>query len=175
MRLTFVISHLGCGGAQRVMSILANAWATKGWRITLLTLDNGEERPFYDLHPAVMYRPLIVSRASPTSMHAIFNNLKRLWVLRQAIKQSSPHVVISFMDMPNVLTILATLGLSLPVIISERTDPSPSSDRQGMGALATLGVSILHTFSRPNLICLVVLFGQGATACTGDSEPCAIA
>ena len=123
MRLTFVISHLGCGGAQRVMSILANAWATKGWRITLLTLDNGEERPFYDLHPAVMYRPLILSRTSPTSMHAIFNNLKRLWVLRQAIKQSSPHVVISFMDMPNVLTILATLGLSLPVIISERNDP----------------------------------------------------
>jgi hypothetical protein len=113
MRLTFVISHFGCGGAQRVMSVLANAWAANGWEITLLTLDNGEERPFYDLHPAVMYLPLKVSRPSPTATHAIFNNLKRVWVLREAIKQSSPHVVISFLNMPNVLTILGTRGLSL--------------------------------------------------------------
>lgn len=127
MRLALVISNLASGGAQRVMSILANAWATKGWKITLLTLDKGVEPPFYDLHPAVMYRPLGLSGTSSTPMHGVFNNLKRVWVLRQAIKQSSPQLVISFMDKPNVLTILATLGLRLPVVISERIDPAHHS------------------------------------------------
>jgi GalNAc-alpha-(1->4)-GalNAc-alpha-(1->3)-diNAcBac-PP-undecaprenol alpha-1,4-N-acetyl-D-galactosaminyltransferase len=124
MRLVLVISALSSGGAQRVLSILANAWAAKGWQITLLTFDDGVEPPFFDLHPAVRYCPLGLSGASSTSIRGVLNNLKRLWVLRQAIRQSCPHVVISFMEKPNVLTILATLGLRLPVIISERTAPA---------------------------------------------------
>jgi glycosyltransferase involved in cell wall biosynthesis len=124
MRLALVISNLSSGGAQRVLCIMANAWATQGWQITLLTLDDGVEPPFYDLHPAVRYRPLGLSGTSSTPMQGIFNNLQRLWILRQAITQSTPHVVISFMDKPNVLTILATLGLYLPVVVSERIDPA---------------------------------------------------
>jgi glycosyltransferase involved in cell wall biosynthesis len=123
MRVVLVISHLLCGGAQRVMTILANAWATKGWEVTLLTLGSSVEPPFYELHPAVKYRPLGLTGRSPTPIHATLSNLKRLRILRQAIKQSDAHVVISFMDKPNVLTVVATLGLALPVIISERTDP----------------------------------------------------
>lgn len=124
MRLALIISNLAVGGAQRIMSILVNAWAQQGWQITLVTLDDGVEPPFYELHPAVMHRPLGLSGTSSTSMHGVFNNLKRLWILRQAIKRSSPHAVLSFMDKPNILTILATLRLGLPVVISERTDPA---------------------------------------------------
>ena len=31
------------------MSIMANYWAAKGWRVTLLTYDDGCEPPAYDL------------------------------------------------------------------------------------------------------------------------------
>lgn len=123
-RLVLVISRFSSGGAQRVLSILANAWAAKGWHITLLTLDHGLEPPFYDLHPAVRYRPLGLERDSSTVIHGMWNNLNRLRTLRQAIVQSTPQAVISFIDKPNILTLLATLGLRVPVIVSERIDPA---------------------------------------------------
>lgn len=148
MRLTLVISNLASGGAQRVMTIMANAWACKGWQITLLTLDDGLEPPFYDLHPAVMYRPLGLSGTSSTPMRGVLNNLKRLWVLRQAIIQDLPHVVISFMDKPNVLTMLATLRLGLPVIISERIDPAHHPIGKEWG--------LLRRWTYPHCSCLVI-------------------
>lgn len=106
------------------MAIMANAWAEKGWQVTLFTLDDGVEPPFYDLHPAVFYQPLRLAQTSATIVQGVLHNLKRLRILRQAIQEKAPHVVISFMDMPNVLTLLATQGLSIPVIVSERIDPA---------------------------------------------------
>ena len=54
MRVSFVISSLGLGGAERTMSIMANYWAAKGWQITLICLD-GEPVPFYDLATGVRH------------------------------------------------------------------------------------------------------------------------
>jgi glycosyltransferase involved in cell wall biosynthesis len=147
-RLVLVISKFSSGGAQRVLSILANAWAAKGWHITLLTLDNGEEPPFYDLHPAVRYRPLGLSGTSSTSVQGVCNNLKRLRILRQAIVQSTPQAVISFIDKPNVLTILATLGLPVPVIVSERIDPAHHPIGKGW--------EWLRRWTYPRCSCLVI-------------------
>jgi glycosyltransferase involved in cell wall biosynthesis len=45
-------------------------------------------------------------------------------MLRRAIRESAPDLIVSFMDIPNVLTLLATQGLNVPVIISERTHPA---------------------------------------------------
>jgi glycosyltransferase involved in cell wall biosynthesis len=45
-------------------------------------------------------------------------------VLREKIRESSPDVVISFMEGSNVLTLLATRWLRLPVIVIEQTDPA---------------------------------------------------
>jgi GalNAc-alpha-(1->4)-GalNAc-alpha-(1->3)-diNAcBac-PP-undecaprenol alpha-1,4-N-acetyl-D-galactosaminyltransferase len=47
----------------------------------------------------------------------------RVLRLRDELRRSRPDVVISFMDTTNVLTILASRGLGIPVIISERNDP----------------------------------------------------
>jgi len=122
MNLTLVISGLSPGGAERVISILANYWAEKGWKVTLITLDD-QVSDFYSLHPRVKRLGLGLLEDSASLRKAIKNNLHRLRKLRQAIKNSSPDAVISFVDSANVLTILATLGLNLPVIVSERTEP----------------------------------------------------
>ena len=108
VKLTLIISSLSGGGAERVMSLMANYWAEKGWQITLLTFDDGREPPFYELYPTVIHRTLGIPSFSVASVEGFVNSLKQLWVLRRAIKESDPQVLISFMDKVNVLTLCQT-------------------------------------------------------------------
>lgn len=123
MRVTFIISALLAGGAERVISIMANYWARKGWRVTILSLDNGAIPPFFEIDKLIHHVPLGVSGDSTGLISGIWNNLKRVLRLRRAIAQSKPQAVISFVDKTNVITLFATWGLNLQMIVSERTDP----------------------------------------------------
>ena len=49
-RITFVIYKISAGGAQRVLTLLANELCKKGWSVTLLTFDSGSEPVFFELH-----------------------------------------------------------------------------------------------------------------------------
>jgi glycosyltransferase involved in cell wall biosynthesis len=122
-RVTFVIPTLTSGGAERVLTTMANYWATQGKAVTVLTMAPHDESPFYPLAPDVARIGLGVTRAARTTAHAVVNNLGRLKRLRRAILASRPDAVISFLDQANVLTLLATRGTGLPVIVSEHTDP----------------------------------------------------
>src|SRR4028118_905703 len=140
MRLTLIISSLVAGGAERVISIMANYWAAKGWKITILTFDDGTNQPFYEIDSCVRHIPLSIAGESLNLFVSIWNNLKRIQILQSAIAQSNPDAVISFMDQVNVLTLLAmrfspgtvilqkppwgTRSLNIPVIVSERVDPA---------------------------------------------------
>ena len=106
------------------MSIMANHWAERGWKITLLTYDDGDELPAYGLSAVVDHRHLGIESPSSGAIEAFRSNLKRLSVLRRAIRESAPDAVVSFLDVVNVRTILATFGLGIPVVVSERIDPS---------------------------------------------------
>lgn len=118
MQLTLVTWSLSVGGVQRVISRMTNHWAERGWRVTVLTFNN--EPSFFNLHPAVQHRPLglTMSRASVRGMATL------LLILRRSIKESAPQALISFMDDINVMVLLATRGLRLPVIVSEHTSPA---------------------------------------------------
>lgn len=123
MRVTLVITNLDSGGAERVISIMANHWTQKGWPVTLLTFDDGSTPPFYDLDSRIHLIPLDIYQVSSNPAAAIVNNLKRISVLRRAIRDSKPDVVISFLSFVNSLALLATRGLGVPVVVSERNDP----------------------------------------------------
>lgn len=120
MKLSLVISSLGGGGAERVMTVLAKAWADSGNEVTLITLAS-QQGDRYPLDPAVRRIALDVAGSSSHALRALGNNVVRIRALRRAIKVCGPGAVISFVTRTNVLTLLAATGLRVPVIVSERT------------------------------------------------------
>ena len=105
------------------MSIMANYWAVRGNSVTLITLDS-KDSDFYYLHPDINRIALNVMGDSANHWQAIINSGYRIKVLRREIKKANPDIVISFLDKMNVLTLLATFGLHVKVIVSERIDPA---------------------------------------------------
>ncbi len=124
MRIAFVIDGLGTGGAQRVLVNMANYWAQKRHAIEVLTLEPKGMAPFYQLDDSVVYRPLAQTRDSNSRMEFLANNLRRTMAMRKAIRSSAPDVIISLADRMNVLALLASIGLGVPVVVCEHSDPA---------------------------------------------------
>ncbi len=128
-RVTFVISGLVVGGAERVLTALANGWVDQGRAVSIVTLDRPELPPFFPVDSRVSLRRLGLVGVSRSLPDAVANNLRRLAGLRRAIKSTRPDVVISFIDRTNVLTLIATAGARWPVIVSDRTASDPTTSR----------------------------------------------
>jgi len=102
------------------MATLANAWTEQGVEVTLITLAR-RRTDDYPLDPAITRIELDKKMESRNPLHALFNNWARICALRNAIRSCQPDAVISFIAVTNMLTVLATTGLRLPVIVAERT------------------------------------------------------
>ncbi len=122
MRIALIITSLGAGGAERVMAALAGWLVARGHEVTLVTLAaaGGE---FHRLDPGVRRVALGVTGDSTGAAGAVAGNARRVAAVRRAILDTRPGCVVSFMDRTNVLSIAATRGLGIPVIVSERVDP----------------------------------------------------
>lgn len=116
MKIVFINSHLGGGGAERVITLMANYWAEAGHEVYLMTLAKRSTPCAYPLHEKV-------NRVSAQ------DNAKGRWALlklfdfRRNLAQLSPDVVISFQDETNILTRIVTIKLNCPLIIAERNHP----------------------------------------------------
>ena len=122
MKLALVIFSLAEGGAERVMSLMANYWSRKGMEVSLITLASADS-DVYQLDQKVHRVALGVGKDSDNPIEAMVNNLHRVGHLREALQTIRPEVVICFMEATNVLTILATRGLGVKVVVMERTSP----------------------------------------------------
>lgn len=122
MRICCVASSLAGGGAERVLSLLADAWVTRGLPVALVTL-TGQSGDAYALDARVVRIALNLEIESHSRVAAVLNNVRKITGLRRAVQTVAPDVVVSFVDRVNVLTLLACMGLRIPVIVSERIYP----------------------------------------------------
>jgi len=129
MNITFVITSLSEGGAQRVISMMANYWAQAAHQITILTFDDGNS-PHYPVSKSIQWHALSIIYQSNSWIGGLISNLKRIYVLRKFILQSNSDCVISFIYSTNILVLLATRFLSCKVIISERNYPKYSKEKR---------------------------------------------
>jgi GalNAc-alpha-(1->4)-GalNAc-alpha-(1->3)-diNAcBac-PP-undecaprenol alpha-1,4-N-acetyl-D-galactosaminyltransferase len=122
LHVMLVIHGLSGGGAERVCCHMADAWVARGWRVTILTLDDTAP-PFYPLDSRVELTPLARPIGKASALTLLRHHLDLVRLIRRAIVRARPDVVISFIDQTNVEVILATRGLKLPVLVYEANDP----------------------------------------------------
>jgi GalNAc-alpha-(1->4)-GalNAc-alpha-(1->3)-diNAcBac-PP-undecaprenol alpha-1,4-N-acetyl-D-galactosaminyltransferase len=121
--LVLVVSTLGPGGAERVLTLLANGQAERGERVTIVTL-SGQDFPLHwVLHPAVRHVQLGLLGERRDVIDAVRRTVRRWCVLRATLRRLRPDVIVSFMDTTNVLTLAAAIGLGIPTLVAERNDP----------------------------------------------------
>ena len=121
--ILLVTGSLEGGGAERVLSDMANYWIARGWNVTLATWQGPESVDFYELASGVRRVWLDVRSQNNSLLDKVFANVKRVLKLRRLIGAAKPDAVLSFIDVSNVLTILAGLGLGVRVAVSERINP----------------------------------------------------
>jgi glycosyltransferase involved in cell wall biosynthesis len=122
-RLLFVISGMSSGGAERVASIMLRHWVDTDLEVGLLTF-SPVESDHYTLMPELERLHLNLTWDSSNTVHGVLSNIRRLRMIRKEITGFSPDIVVSFIDQTNILVLLALLGTRMPVIVSERTNPT---------------------------------------------------
>ena len=120
--VALVIESLQNGGAQRVVTILANAWARRGFQVTVVTMA-AQDTDFYTLDPLVARQTIGRVGRAVGLVGRVSANLRQLLALRHTLRTVQPYAVVSFIMQTNVLTIIATTGLPCHVVVSERNDP----------------------------------------------------
>jgi GalNAc-alpha-(1->4)-GalNAc-alpha-(1->3)-diNAcBac-PP-undecaprenol alpha-1,4-N-acetyl-D-galactosaminyltransferase len=110
------------GGAERVACWLANTWARNGMRITLMSM-GPNRHSFFRIDHSVKLRQIGDMPRGKNLLQSAALRLRLTCRLRKAVRDTKPDCVISFLNVSNVLTLLACRGLKPKVIVSERTDP----------------------------------------------------
>lgn len=119
-RITFCIPSLGSGGAERVVSILANKLIGYGFDVSILMLSHLKCQ--YRLDDRVKIK--CIDCDGDTAL-PIYRRLPlRLQKIRKAAQELQPDVVISFMAETNIDVCFALWTMKVPIIVSERNDPT---------------------------------------------------
>ena len=116
----FHINSLGKGGAERVVSLLANEFAKNEIEVVIATEWYSEEE--YELNVRVRRIHVGLSESDENA-----SRIAKQWIrirnLRSAILEEQPTVVLSFCVKANYRAMMATVGTGFPVIVSVRNDP----------------------------------------------------
>lgn len=119
-KILFVIHKMDYGGAEKVMAFLANRLSRAGYEVSLLPYEN----------PVLMQQ--ILPEVKQIDFHEplppvfALRRISQIFQVRKVFCRTKPDLIISFLTYPNITSILAlmTMGRRIPIIISERGDPS---------------------------------------------------
>lgn len=116
-KITFVTGAMGRGGAERVISLLANYYSDMGWNVSICML----------LHPTVAYELLDNVRVvdlSNEKVRAVLDIPRMALVLRRYLKTEKPDVLVGFLRQIIPVIHMASSGLKMRRVYSERNDPA---------------------------------------------------
>ena len=120
IHVAMLIGALTKGGAERVMVNLADDFVGRGHRVTMVTQYQKEDE--YPLNPAVK-RVISDITEEETTRSRVVNFKRRFCKLRNIWKEERPDVILSFIGKNNMMAILTSRFLHIPVAVSVRAEP----------------------------------------------------
>ncbi|TCL59418.1 glycosyltransferase involved in cell wall biosynthesis [Kineothrix alysoides] len=115
--------HLNCleqGGAERVVSNLANQFAKEGYEVLIATQWYGENEFQIDERIRRVHVGLTEEDEKKSRAMQFFLKISHL---KAFMKEEKPDVLIAFAQRANYRALMASFFMRVPVIISVRTDP----------------------------------------------------
>ena len=122
MKILITTPGLEFGGAERVLSVLSNQWVSMGHEVSLF-LTVSKEKPAYDLDERVE----VCYCSRETYGVGVAGVIRGI---RLHAKKIKADIVLSFMQDVAALTAIALLGMGVPLIYSERNDPTKTNTRK---------------------------------------------
>lgn len=119
-KIAFYIGSLNKGGAERVITNLAEYFYSKGYQVWMITKFRAEVE--YTLSEGITR--IIADLTKEEEKGRIQNFFNRTLKLRKIIKEICPDVVVSFIGKSNLRTIAATRGTGIPAVVSVRSNPA---------------------------------------------------
>lgn len=123
-KIVFFIPRMGGGGAERVVSVLANKFAADGNDVTIYTPT--DTNSFYKLDDRINLESAnlrISKKAGVRQILMLINGIRLYFKYEKRIRELEPDDVISFLTETNLIAVFHK-HRNYRLIISERNDPS---------------------------------------------------
>lgn len=120
MKIAFHLNCLEQGGAERVVSNLANQFAEQGYEVCIATEWYGDNEFVLDKRVSRVHVGLEEEDNAKGRMAKYWIRVKNL---RRFIKETKPDIVIAFAQKAIYRSLLAAKGTKCPVCVCVRTDP----------------------------------------------------
>ena len=123
-KILIVTGSLNTGGAQRAVANITNCFEKEEIHVIIgLVADNASVT--MEIHKKAEIR-LIPKKQYKNSFDRYYS---RMLFTRKLIREVKPDVIISFLSYVNITSCIASFGLGIPLIVSERSDPNRDPDR----------------------------------------------
>ena len=126
MRILMIQAGFHAGGAEKVMAALAAHRHAKGDEVHVAGMVMPEGGSFFAYPPEV--RLHVLGEAARLRGGKLLQPRRMLDTAR-LIRRLRPDLIVSFLTKVNCLTLIAATGTGIPVVISERNNPSAQSAR----------------------------------------------
>ncbi len=134
-KVVFIIYSLRGGGAERVLTLLANSLSEQ-FRITIILLSKQEV--FFNLDSRIQ---LIEPDFKKNNPNRFLYLLRQAVFLRKSVKKATPDAVFSFMESINSFVLLSLIGIPAKKYVSNRA--SPVSSLKGFRGLVNPWIYLL--------------------------------
>lgn len=131
-KIAFYINSLGKGGAERVVVNLSNHFLQKGYEVVLVTSRYQAD----EYEQPTGSRRIISEKIEPGTMNPAAYFYKRFRYIRQIWKEERPERLICFIGKCNVIGLITSWGLGIPVYVSVRSDPKQEYASKAMSFLS---------------------------------------